>query len=60
MNTTFKKTKDLVNFIYSDDFNEAIWSFQNLKKCTIKERTDILLANLNVSKFIASEAAKSI
>ena len=60
MNTTFKKTKDLVDFIYSDDFNESIWSFYDFKKQTIKERTNILLANLNVSKFIASEAAKSI
>ena len=60
MNTTFKKTKDLVEFIYSDDFNETIWSFQNFKKCTIKERTDILISNLDVSKTIAKNAAKSI
>lgn len=60
MNTTFKKTKDLVNFIYSDDFNESIYPFFRFKNCNIKERTEILFRNLNVSKFIASEAAKMI
>ena len=60
MNTTFKKTKDLVDFIYSEDFNEAIYPFFKFKCLNIKERIEVLLANLNVSKFIASEAAKII
>lgn len=60
MNTTFKKTKDLVSFIYSDNFNEGIYPFLKFKNCNTKEKTEILLANLNCSKFIASEAAKMI
>ena len=60
MNTTFKTTKELIDFIYSNDFNEAIYGFYNFKKCTIKERVDILMANLNVTKTVATNAAMSI
>ena len=60
MNTTFKKTKDLVEFIYSNDFNESIWSFYDFKKQTIKERITIITKNMNVSKYVARNAAKSI